>query len=417
MVNNRGESTVTVRAISMEQRQDAPGMEERPADGRVSVERLYRAADLSALAFETTEELEPVDGVIGQDRAVDAIRLGAGIGKPGFNIFEIGRTAARMRQSVLALLREKAPERPTPSDWVYVNNFSDGRRPVAIELPPGRAIEFRDAMNALIDDLKATLPTVFESEEYQTQRAAAEEAGRKKQEDAFTALQAKAAEQGIAILRTPMGFTLLPIRDGQVVPPEEFAAWPDARRVEVQAKVEKLEKEIEHFARQISQWERGRREAVRELNRKTADNAVAHFIDEKKTEFSPVERLVQHLDRVRADLVENVAIFIAGTPESEAEATDGALPGGPFDRYGVNVLVSHEEGEGAPVIEELHPTLSNLTGSIEHLSRQGVLLTNFRLIKAGAVHRANGGYLLLDVRNLLLEPFSWSALKRALRRR
>jgi hypothetical protein len=126
----------------MEQRQDAPALEERPADGRVPVERLYRVADLSGLAFDTTEELEPVDGVIGQDRAADAIRLGAGIGKPGFNVFAIGPTAARMRQPVLAILRDKAPERPTPNDWVYVNNFADGRRPVAIELPPRRAVEF-----------------------------------------------------------------------------------------------------------------------------------------------------------------------------------------------------------------------------------------------------------------------------------
>jgi len=386
-------------------------------DMRVAVERLYRTTDPSALGFKTTAELQPIDGIVGQKRALDAIRLGAGIDKAGFNVFAIGRAEARMDHAVAAILKEVAPQRATPSDWVYVNNFADARRPVAIALPAGGAFEFSDAMRDLVDDLKTALPAVFESEEYQTQRASIEETSRKQQSEAFSALQEKAARDEIAILRTPVGFTLLPSRDGEVVPPNEFNSWPESRKQEVKEKIEALEKELERIVRQIPQWEKGHRDAVRDLNRRTTEGAVSHLIEEKKVAFADIPRVVNHLDRVRQDLVENFAMFMPGAGDGEAEVPEASLPGGPFDRYQVTVLVSQRDGNGAPVVEEFHPTLGNLTGSIEHLARQGMLVTNFRLIKAGAIHRANGGYLLLDARSLLTEPFSWAALKRALRRR
>ena len=378
--------------------------------------QLYRAADLSALAFETTDDLEAVDGLIGQQRALEAIRFGAGIDRPGFNLFAVGRTEARMQEAVETILKVAAAGRPTPSDWVYVNNFSDARHPVAIALPAGRAPEFRAAMHDLIDDLKAALPAAFESEEYQTRRGSIEQTFQKEQNEAFGALREKAAAKGIVLLRTPLGFTLVPAREGEVVPPDEFNSWPDDKRNEFQTNVESLEKEVERIVRQMPRQDKSRREAVRQLNRETTEGAVGHLIEEKKTQFADNSQIVEHLERVHADLVDNFAMFVAGSAEGEAEASD-MMPGGPFDRYEVNVLVSQASSNGAPIVQELHPTLGNLTGAIEHLSRQGALVTNFRLIKAGAIHRANGGYLLLDLRNLLMEPFSWPALKRALRRR
>ncbi len=379
-------------------------------------ERMYRLADLSALEFETTDDVEPIDGLIGQRRALDAIRFGTGMAKPGFNLFAVGRPVARMREAVRATVKN-VPARPAPADWVYVNNFSDARRPVAIALPAKRAPEFHDAMSDLVADLKAALPAVFESEEYQTQRGGIDETVHKQQAEAFNELQKKAADASIAILRTPLGFALVPTREGEVVPPSEFNKWPEAERKEVEAKIQSLEKELEHIVRQIPQWEKNGREALRELNRRTAQSAVGHLIEEKKAQFSDIAKIVEHLDRVEADLLDNVAMFIARQPEDAGEASETMAPGGPFDRYEVNVLVTQAGSDDqVPVVEELHPTLGNLTGAIEHLSRQGVLVTNFRLIKAGAIHRANGGYLLLDARNLLMEPFSWAALKRALRR-
>lgn len=383
---------------------------------KVPAKQLYRFADLSALTFETTDELEPIDGLFGQQRALDAIRFGAGIDRAGFNLFAVGRPEARMEEAVRTILQGAADSRTAPPDWVYVNNFSDARRPVAIALPAGAAPQFRDAMHDLIDDLKAALPAAFESEEYQTQRGTIEQTFQKEQNEAFAALRDKAAEKGVTLLRTPMGFTFVPAHNGEIVPPEQFNAWPEDKRRSFRSDVQTLEVELERIVRQMPRREKGRREAVRQLNRGITEGAVGHLIEEKKAQFADNAAIVAHLDRVHSDLIDNVAMFVADSADGGGESAEAVL-GGPFDRYEVNVLVTRPSDDGAPIVEELHPTLSNLMGAIERISHQGALVTNFRLIKAGAIHRANGGYLLIDIRSLLTEPFSWSALKRALRRR
>jgi lon-related putative ATP-dependent protease len=379
-------------------------------------DQLYRRADLSALDFATTADIEPIGGLVGQRRALDAVLFGTRIQRPGFNLFVIGPPTARAREAVEGLLKDSLKERRPPADWVYVYNFKDPQRPTAIKLPPGRAPQFHDAMHELIDDLKATLPAVFESEDYRTRRDAIDEAFHKLQADSFAELRDRAAKQGILILRTPVGFALAPGRDGEVIPPNEFNAWPEEKRRETARIIEALEKDLETVVRHIPQWEKQRRDEIRRVNRETAQVAVEQLIDATKSRFADLPRIVDHLDSVRNDLVENVGMFIVKGDESEAIPTE-AMPGGPFDRYEVNILVTQFGHDGPPLLEELHPTLGNLIGRIEYISRQGVLITNFRLIKAGAVHRANGGYLLIDARNLLMEPFSWMALKRTLRRR
>ncbi len=380
-------------------------------------ERLYRAADLSALLFESTVDIEPADRLTGQQRALDAIEFGTRIAQPGFNLFVVGPHGMRAQQAVEQVLKEAGGERPRPTDWVYVNNFNDPRKPVAIELPAGRAGEFRDVMHRLIDDLKTSLPAVFASEDYQTRRGAIDQAFQAKQGEAFTALRDKAAAKDIVILRTPMGFALAPAHEGQPVPPDEFRTWPEEKRRQAEATIEALEKDLDHVMRQLPQWETERRDEVRKLNRETAKFAIGQFIDSAKAHFAEIPKILAHLEEIRADLIENVAMFIAKSEAEEGAALQDQFDG-PFDRYTVNVFVSHAGDElGVPIIEELHPTLSNLLGSIEYLSHHGVLVTNFRLIKAGAIHRANGGFLLLDARSLLTEPFSWAALKRTLRQR
>ena len=200
------------------------------------------------------------------------------------------------------------------------------------------------------------------------------------------------------------------------MPPDEFETWPEAKRDKTQAALEALEKDLEHVIHQIPLWEKQRRDEIRKLNRETAGYAAGRLIEEAVARFSDLPRIIQHIETVRADLVENVEMFVAKSEDTEGKASDGQA-GSLFDRYDVNVFVTQKDpGQGAPVIEELHPTLGNLTGRIEYLSLHGVLVTNFRLIKAGAIHRANGGYLLLDARGVLTEPFTWAALKRTLHR-
>ncbi len=379
--------------------------------------QLYRAADLSALAFESTADIEPATGLAGQQRALDAIDFGARIGAAGFNLFVIAPNGMRTQPAVERALAAIDGAWRLPSDWVYVNNFKDPRRPLAIALPAGRAAAFAEVMRGLIDDLKTALPAVFESEDYQTRRGTIEQAFQSKQGEAFTAMRDKAAAKNIAILRTPMGFALAPTRNGQPVPPDEFRTWPEAERRETEATIEALEKDLEHVMHQLPQWETERRDALRKLNRETAGFAIGHLIDTAKQSFSDIPKVVGHLEAIRADLIENVAMFVLKGEGENGPRGEEQL-GGPYDRYSVNVLVGHGTGESKlPIVEELHPTLGNLLGSIEYVSQHGVLITNFRLIKAGAIHRANHGFLLLDARSLLTEPFSWAALKRTLRQR
>ncbi len=383
----------------------------------LAAQRLYRPADLSAVSFESTADIEPADGLVGQQRALDAIEFGTRISKQGFNLFVIGPSGMRPQRMIERVLQDAARERRRPSDWVYVNNFTDPHKPVAVELPAGRAGEFRDGMHALIDDLKTALPAVFESEDYQTRRGAVDQTFQSKQAEAFSALHEKAAAQEIVILRTPMGFALAPAHEGKPVPPEEFRTWPDAKRKEIQETIERLEKDLEHIVRQLPQWETERRDEIRKLNRETAKFAIGQFIDTAKARFADIPKILAHLEAIRADLIESVAMFVVKSEGDEGPQLQDQLDA-PFDRYTVNVLVGQAGREPVvPIVEELHPTLSNLLGSIEYVSHHGVLVTNFRLIKAGAIHRANGGFLLLDARSLLTEPFSWTALKRTLRQR
>ncbi|HXP96757.1 MAG TPA: AAA family ATPase [Telmatospirillum sp.] len=379
------------------------------------VDRLYRRADLKALPFATTADLEPIDGLAGQNRALEAIRFGSRVGRKGFNLFAIGSQEAGIKHAIETMLKASATDKAAPADWVYVNNFAESHKPIAIALPAGRAPGFRKAMQDLIDDLKSALPVAFEGEEYHTRRGAIDEAFQKKQADAFADLRTKAEARDIVVLRTPLGFALAPARDGKVVPPEEFNSWPDEQCRKVQQAIQDLEKDLEHVVRQIPSWQKERRDDLRKLNRDTAQLAVGQSIDEAMAGFADLPRVVAHFEAVRADLVENVGMFVTKSDGDESEST--ASSGSPFDRYEVNVLVSQDDQAcGVPIVEESHPTLSNLTGRIEYLSMQGALVTSFRLIKAGAMHRANGGYLLIDVRSLLTEPFSWVAVKRALRR-
>ena len=386
-----------------------PGVRPLPAD------QLYRACDLTRLAFASTAELEPIDGLVGQARAFEAVGFGAKVDKKGFNLFVIGPNSVGMQEAVKTVLAEDARSRPSPPDWVYVNNFAKPDEPIAIELPSGRAPGFKEAMHKLIEDLKIAAPAAFQSEDYQTRRSAIDEAFQKKQFEAFSGLREKAGEKAILLLRTPVGFALAPSQNGQVVPPDEFNAWPEAKRLQTQTDIEALETDLEHIVRQIPQWDKQRRDDVRALNRETAKFAVDHLIEEVATAFADIPRVARHIDTVRADLIENVPMFAARGDGGEGE-TGEPLQGTAFDRYEVNVLIAQNGAVGAPLVEELHPTLGNLIGRIDYVSSHGVLMTNFRLIKPGAIHRASGGYLLIDARSLLIEPFSWTALKRALRR-
>ncbi len=382
------------------------------------VEKLSRKADLSAIAFDSTAELTPIDGLLGQQRAADALQFGTRIDAPGFNLFVIGSPGASIDRAVKALLVEKAAAQPVPRDWVYVNNFADPRAPRAIELPPGRGMELRAAVKDLIDDLGVALPAAFESQDYQARRSAIDETFQRRQDEALNALRQEGVNRGVAVARTPFGFALAPMKDGAVMKPEAINALAEEERTQLQATMTEFEKKLETLLQSIPRWDKQRRDEVRALDRETARYAVGHALDELKTRFADLPGVLEQLEAVRNDLLANVGVFIVQAARREAGDESEALFTGALERYAINVLVSQpSDAKGAPVVEELHPSLGNLLGRVEHESQQGVLVTNFRHIKAGALHRANGGYLLLDALAVLSEYYSWMALKRALKAR
>lgn len=376
-------------------------------------QRLSRRCDVSALSFATTEELEDIDVMTAQKRAVAAIEFGAGVTAQGFNLFAIGASRDSMDEAVKGLLDERAKSAGKPDDWVYLNNFGIAHKPIAVNLPAGRGPAFRDAMRDLVEDLKVALPAAFESEDYQNRRGAIEQAFSQKQEEAFKALQEEANAANIAIVRTPFGFTLAPTRDGHVMRPEAFKQLPEEEQERMHKATQELEGKLEALLRSIPAWDKERRTDLRNLGRETMRNAVAHLIEDHKTGFADLPQVLEHLQRVEADLVENVGLHV-GVPDGGEHDGDTVVIA-PFNRYEVNLLVTQSAEDGAPVIEEMHPTLANLVGRVEHMAQQGALVTDFRFIKPGALHRANGGYLLLDARAVLSEPFVWTALKRALK--
>ena len=392
------------------------------ADGHspLSVADLRHCVDAATLGFKSTTELEPITGLIGQDRALRAIQFGAKMKSHDFNMFVLGPPASGKSTAVRAYLAEKAAGAKTPPDWVYVNNFENMNQPRALRLPPSRGGKLAVAMVSVIDELRSTLPAVFEGEEYQARRRAIEEEFRSGQEEAFEALNRKAQGQNIAILRTPMGFAMAPVHEGKVVKPEVFNALPEDMRSNVQSKIEALQKELETILERVPKSDKQRRDRLSELNREFAEDVVREALNDVRTSFSDVPEVLAYLDAAGVDLIRHVGLFLAsGGDESELIKQSVDTSRDPrFRRYMINVIVGNgEPSPGAPVTEEINPTYGNLIGRIEHIAQMGALVTDFLLIKPGALHRANGGYLLIDARKLLLSPFAWEALKRTIKAR
>ncbi|MGB3719522.1 MAG: ATP-dependent protease [Proteobacteria bacterium] len=378
---------------------------------------LRRTVDPATLGFETTDDLEPITGLIGQDRALRAIQFGANMRSHDFNMFVLGPPASGKSTAVRMYLTKKAAEMPPPPDWVYVNNFEQHNRPRAIRLPAGRGRKLAEQMVAAIDELRTTLPAIFESEEYQARRRAIEEEFRSGQEEAFEELNRKAQAQNIAILRTPMGFAMAPVHEGRVVKPEVFNALPEDMRKNVQAKIEALQKELEAILEQVPKSDKLRRNRLSELNQEMAEGAVREALEDVRASFADVPEVLEYLDAAGKDLIRNVGLFIAQPEENElVKQTVDTTRDPRFRRYMVNVIVENGHA-GAPVLEEINPTYANLVGRVEHIAQMGALVTDFLLIKPGALHKANGGFLLIDARKLLMSPFAWEALKRIIKAR
>lgn len=388
----------------------------------LSAGQLRQTCDPDTLPFKSTEEVEGLEELVGQDRALDAIRLSATVEHKSFNVFALGPSGTGRHSAVMRLLKEQADKREVPSDWVYVNNFEAEHKPRAIRLPAGTAPMLRHAMEKLVDDLASDIPALFESDEYQTQRRAIEQELGERQESAMTDFAERARSEGIAVVRTPMGYMLAAMRDGDVLKGEDYEALPEDERNEIDEKIARLQEELAEVLQQAPKLEKERRDRVEELNASMAERAVSARIEDLREELDdlPVE---DYIAAVKKDIIANAELFLQAAQKSkegnfpQPETVRGHHKHPAFDRYGVNVMVTQEDNgtDGAPVETEELPNLDRLIGRVEHMSQMGSLVTNFTMIKPGALHRANGGYLVLDARRVLTEPYAWDSLKRCLR--
>jgi predicted ATP-dependent protease len=382
---------------------------------------LRTVCDPAALPFDTTADLGDGDEPLGQERAVEAIRFAIGMRHRGFNLFALGPEGTGRRSLVTRYLRQAAADAPPPADWVYVNNFADPHKPLALTLPSGRAPALRQDMAELVEELGVAIPAAFEAEEYRNRRRVLEDSLKERQEAALGEVQHRAADKNLALVRTPVGLALAPTKAGEVLSPDEFHQMPEAEQERVKAEMTVLQERLEEVMKQFPRWDRETRAQVRALDREVVAGAVSHLMEDIRARYVDLPEVLAYLDSVARSVADNVGDFVEEGEEGGGRGAkarrEGGMDGGGLRRYRVNVLVTTGASAGAPVVYEDHPTQPNLSGRVEHIAQFGALLTDFNLIKPGALHEANGGALVLDARKLLQQPFAWEGLKRALKAR
>ena len=388
------------------------------SDLRVPPEQLRKRFDPNMLGFETLAELEPLEGIVGQARAAAALRFGLEVEAEGFHIYVAGPPSIGKMTMVRLFLEELAKRKPTPPDWCYVHNYDDPYQPLVLELPPGRGRELQQDMRHLLEQVRRELPRAFESEEYTNRR---DELGRQLEQQRSQLMEAfgeKAQQNGFLFQLTPIGIALIPLIGGRPITEQDYQALPAPIREEIQQRRATLEMELKQTLRQIRELERQTRQQLEELDKQVALTAVGGLMEDLIEKYSDLPPVKSYLERTQQDILENIGLFRGERPAWLPEGMPIPLlwlQEVAFRKYQVNVLVDNSQQQGAPVVIEHNPSHSNLFGRVEKEAQFGALYTDFTLIKPGALHRANGGYLIIPIEELLRSPFSWESLLRALR--
>lgn len=382
---------------------------------RLSQEQLRNTCDPTGLGFETTAELESLTQVIGQDRAVRAIEFGVDISSSGFNLFLAGSPGTGRKTILRRILDAKSKSRPTPSDIAYVHNFDDPDTPRVLVMPAGKGARLRDDLKELVEDLKDLIPKAFEGKAYEEQQRTTGEKYQSKKQDLIDGLEAEAAARGFDVKSTPMGFRTMPVRDEKPLTQEEYQDMPEAEREELDSRMEDLQAHIRGVMSEVKGVDHALREELRDLNRQVAMNVLGTLMHDVGHGYRDLDGVSEHLRQLEQDVLENIEQF---KPQAEQTLP---IPGlklpkqePDLDRYTVNLVVDNGASDGAPVVVESNPTYANLIGHIERRAQFGALLTDFTMIRAGSLAKANGGYLVLDIEDVLRNPFTYEALKRAL---
>lgn len=380
-------------------------------------EKMRHALDSSRIDCKSTDQLTPLKEIIGQDRAIKALEFGLNIQEEGFNIYASGMHGTGRTSAVRKYLDQVAAKKPRGNDWIYVNNFKNPYEPNAIKLPPGTGKTFRDELASFIEEARQLIPKVFESEDYATRRDAAIRTLEQQKGELISRLNAVAQEKGFLIQTSPQGLVIIPTRNGEPIPPEEFQAMPEDVQNEYQKRREELSTEMRNTFRQLRELDQKAQEGVERLNRDVALNALGHRVAALKDKYSKIDEIQEYLDSVQNDIIDNLNQFLpeAQPSQMQAQMQHPLVQELIFRKYQVNVIVDNSGDDGAPVIFEQNPTYLNLIGKVEKEVEYGVVSTDFTMIRPGSIHKANGGYLVIMVEDLFRNPYSWDGLKTALK--
>lgn len=384
---------------------------------KLSVDELYKCCDTSIFKFDTTDQLPFFEGTIGQERALKALDFGINFESKGFNIFILGENGTGKMRTIKSILTKQSLAEPVPSDWCYVYNFKDTDAPIALSLEPGRAVIFQKDMEELIKILRSEIPKVFESKEYEKQKNLIMDEFQKKQKDLFANLEDEAQAKGFSIRKTVSGLLIVPIKKtGEPLNEEEFEALDEKTRKKIEEMGRTLQEKLDDVVRALRDGEKLVKDLLARLEREAALSVVGHLIDELKMKYHDHEKIAVYLENVKEDILGHIDDFKT-TEEQPQTLPFMKMPKTEptFTRYAVNVLVNNKECKGAPCIFESNPTYFNLFGRIEHKIQYGIAITDFSMIKGGSLHRANGGYIVINVLDLLRNIFSYDALKRSIR--
>ncbi len=391
---------------------------------KLTSDQLYRKCDASKFDFNSTADLEERLSALGQDRAIRAVELGVHIKSRGYNLFCLGPEGTGKTSLVQRVLEQEAKKRPTPDEWAYVYNFEEPYKPLAISFPAGTACDFAKDIDELIFELSTTLPALVESDEYKAALGIIRQKYKSKKEEYINVLQRKAKGKRISLLHMQMGLVVAPMKDGEVLSPDAFDELPDDEKQLIMDDLNAMQEEIENATQTLPHWEEKQKREIDALREKFVKSAVKEPIDALREKYRKLPQATKFLRAIQKNILENVDEYVpepkAPTNTNEDDPLQALLSKmkqpeeDKFSKLKVNVIVKHKPDSGAPIVTLDHPTQGNLVGKVERIQQYGALLTDFTLIKGGALHRANGGFLLLDARKVLEQPFAWDSLKRAI---
>ena len=385
-------------------------------DCRLTAPALRWTCDPTQFEFETTADLPDLVDAVGQERALRSIEFGLGVRETGFNLYISGQTGTGRTSTIRNLLRQRAKDEPTPDDWVYVYNFKDADNPISLSLPAGKGTELAADMKELVEAFKKDIPKALESKEYESRRSEILEQYQSQSNQLFETLETESETHGFALQRTVSGLVIVPQKEDHNFTQEEYEALTDEERTALEERGKELTDRLNDVLRQVRDNEKATKEALALADRELGLSCLGHRLDPLREKYVDLEKVLTYLEAVQEDILKNLEDFKPQPSQPQIPGLKMPRQEPTFERYDVNLLVDHKDTVGAPIVFESNPTYNNLFGRIEHVMQYGgVAVTDFTMIKAGALHRANGGYLVIDAREVLINPFVWDSLKRCIR--